>query len=247
MPTSDQANADQSKPNKEGTVNATAHSAPIATVDVALFTLGAGGSLNVLLVTRENEPYAGAQALPGGYVRIDQDANTDETALRVLQSKAHLRNGCFIEQLYTFSGRFRDPRGWSLSVTYYAIAPEDAIEPQSGAIWVSVDHLPDLPFDHNRIIAKAVERLRNKSAYSSLPAYLLPEHFTLEELRHMYETVMQTVLDRMSFRKKMEDQGIVEAVAGSQRRGSAHRPAQLYRLRDQTLREFDRSISRSAS
>jgi 8-oxo-dGTP diphosphatase len=217
---------------------------PIATVDVALFTIGPGDGLKVLVITRERDPYGGARALPGGYVRIDEDENTDDTAKRILADKARLRHGCYMEQLYTFSGRVRDPRGWSLSVAYYAVAAADSVEPESGAAWVEVDALPELPFDHARIVTKAVERLRNKSAYSTLPAYLLPEAFTLEELRLMYESVLRTDLERMSFRKKMEDQDIVEPVEGK-RRGNANRPAQLYRLRHRTLREFDRSLRRT--
>src|SRR5580693_8276392 len=96
---------------------------PIATVDVVLFTIRAG-RLCILLTRRANEPYAGTLALIGGFVHVDEDADTLDTARRVLTDKAKLGRGYFIEQLYTFSGRARDPRGWSVCVAYYAVVPE---------------------------------------------------------------------------------------------------------------------------
>jgi ADP-ribose pyrophosphatase YjhB (NUDIX family) len=214
---------------------------PIATVDVALFTLRQG-DLSVLLARRDNEPYQGQLALPGGFVHVDEDADTTATATRVLKQKAGLA-APYLEQLFTFSGRVRDPRGWSLSVAYYALVPDQRLRPEGdiGVELASVDRLPALPFDHQTIIAQGVARLRGKSTYSVLPAYLLPEAFTISELREVYQQVMGVKLDKASFRRKIEDQGIVEPVPGERRIG-AHRPAQLYRLVAGKRPEFDRRI-----
>ncbi len=213
---------------------------PIATVDIALFTLHAG-ELCVLLARREREPYAGQLALPGGFVHVDEDADTTATAVRVLAQKVGVARP-YLEQLYTFSGKVRDPRGWSIAVAYYALVPEARLAAHGpGVELAAVDRLPALPFDHERIVATALYRLRGKSTYSALPAFLLPEHFTIQELHRVYEQVIGVKLDKASFRRKIEDQDIVEPVAG-ERRGGAHRPAQLYRLRLDRKVEFERKI-----
>lgn len=232
----------QGKPSKRPSPETVDYPSPIATVDVALFTLREG-TLHVLALRRAAPPFAGELALPGGYVHIDEDVDAADTARRVLREKVALDDGYFLEQLFTFSGRVRDPRGWSISIAYYAVVRFEAIPQQSAVHLIPADDLPDLPFDHNRIIIKALERLRGKSAYSTLPAYLLPETFTLRQLHGVYERVMGERLDLASFRRKIEDQEIVEAVKGEMRqRPGAGRPAQLYRLSARTLREFDRMI-----
>jgi 8-oxo-dGTP diphosphatase len=219
------------KPQAEGWAT------PIATVDVALFTLRAA-ALSVVLTRRENEPFKGALALPGGFVHVDEDADATATARRVLREKASLA-APYLEQLYTFAGGARDPRGWSVSIAYYALVPDARLIAPALEV-LPVDKLPDLPFDHAAIIASGVARLRGKSTYSSLPGFLLPETFTISELREVYEQVIGVHLDKASFRRKVEDQGIVEEVKG-QRRGGAHRPAQLYRLATGRV-TFDRRI-----
>lgn len=214
---------------------------PIATVDVVLLTLLESG-LAVVLLERDNEPHAGRLALPGAYVRPDEDADTDATAARVLRQKTGLPVP-YLEQLYTFSGLERDPRGWSLSVAYVALVPATFLGGK-GAEQVAVvpeAELPPLPFDHDAIVERALERLRSKSAYSSLPGFLLPQRFTLNELHAVYERVMGGTLNKQNFQRKIQAQGMIEPIAGEARRG-AHRPAQLFRLRSQRLQEFDRTI-----
>ena len=177
--------------------------------------------------------------MPGGYIRVDEDEDAADTARRILRDKAGAASP-YLEQLATFSGRERDPRGWSLSVAYCALVPERDLV-ASALEWAAADRLPRLPFDHDRILEAARERVRGKAAYSTLPAYLLPPHFTLSELQGVYELAMGTRLDKVSFRRKVEEQGLVEPVLG-ERRGGAHRPAQLYRLTDRTLRVFERTM-----
>ncbi len=204
-----------------------AHPAPIATVDAALLTLQ-DGALCVGLLQRDRAPFHGTHALPGGFVHVPDDADLAASAARILRDKARVE--CrFLEQLGTFSGAARDPRGWSLSVAYFALVPAAALVAGGGALALHpVAALPALAFDHAAIIAAAVGRLRGKSSYSALPAFLLPELFTVAELHAVYQQVLGTRLDPASFRRKMLDQGIVEA---ADRRVGAHRPAVLYRLR----------------
>jgi 8-oxo-dGTP diphosphatase len=214
---------------------------PIVTVDVVLMTL-LDAVLCVALTKRKAEPWKGQLALPGGYVRVDEDRSLDDAARRVLKTKAGVQIA-YLEQLYTLSGPSRDPRGWSVSVSYCALARADDIRASLNpdVSMMPIQQLAELPFDHRRIVDLAITRVQNKASYSSLPAFLLPETFTLSELQRVYEQVLDTRLDRVSFRRKIEDQGFVEPVKGEFRTG-AQRPAQLYRQRKLVLSSFGRAF-----
>lgn len=205
----------------------------ICTVDVVLLTLG-GDGLSVALLKREREPYQGVAALPGGYIHADEDMNGYDAALRVLKSKTGI-DAPYLEQLATFSGAARDPRGWSVSLAYYALVPF-AVIAKAGhpdVKLVSVDRLHTLPFDHSVIVDTAVERLRSKSQYSSLPCFLVGELFTLPQLQRVYEALMGEPLNKVSFRRKMAEMDVLDPVEGQTDAPSASRPAQLYRLKPQ--------------
>ncbi len=215
----------------------------LCTVDVVLLTLR-DCALHVLLVRRDKAPFAGAWALPGGYIHAQEDSDAQASAARVLRDKAGLQSP-YLEQLATFSGIARDPRGWSVAVAYCALVPEHLLPADAlagGAALVGVDELPALPFDHGQIVQVALERVRSKSQYSSLPVYLCGEQFTLPQLQAVYESVLGEPLNKVSFRRKMDELGMLEPVPGALHSGGAHRPAQLYRLRP----EFRRHLSLSA-
>jgi 8-oxo-dGTP diphosphatase len=216
---------------------------PITTVDIVLLTL-LEQRLAVALYRRDRPPFDGEEALPGGFVHVDEDADLGAAAIRVLRIKAGL-DFTYLEQLSTFSGRERDPRGWSISAAYLGVVPADRILRSGGrdVRLVDIDRLPaQLPFDHRRIIDAGVARLRNKSVYSTLPAFLLPEEFTIAELRQVYQAVLGVArLDLAGFRKKILDLRVIEPVEGKTR-GGVHRPAQLYRLADPSIALFDRRI-----
>jgi len=211
---------------------------PLVTVDAVLLTLRAGG-LEIALHQRDRAPFKGAMALPGGVVHADEDDSTEASIRRVLREKTGFEPR-YLEQLQVFSGPQRDPRQWSLSVSYVALVPVAELEAAAGQglRFVSVDALPALAFDHAAIVAAAVARLRGKSSYSTLPFFLLPERFTLTELQHTYEAILQTRLEKSNFRRKMDAWGVLEPtgdfVTGAQR------PARLYRLKDFAL--FDRTV-----
>jgi 8-oxo-dGTP diphosphatase len=213
----------------------------IVTVDIVLFTLEAD-RLQVVLTRRERDPFAGQLALPGGYIHADEDVDSRAAAARVLAEKCGLRSP-YLEQLYTFSGGARDPRGWSASIAHYALVGIDALRGQGSASFdlLPADELPQLPFDHNRIVDFALDRLRNKSTYSSLPCFLLPQLFTLTELQQTYEKVLGHKLDKSAFRRKLGEFDFLEAA--DEVRTGTHRPAQLYRIRlGRHLALFDRTI-----
>lgn len=214
----------------------------ISTVDVVLLTL-VNQRLHVVLLSRESEPFAHKLALPGGYVHTETDADSRAAARRVLESKTGIK-APYLEQLYTFSGADRDPRGWSFSVTYYALVAPEVLEARKPANvqLMPVDTLPELAFDHNEIVEFALKRVRDKASYSALPCYLLPKEFTLGELQSTYEQVMDVELNKSSFRRKLDELDFLE-VAEGQFRGGKQRPAQLYRLRrEKSLTIFDRTV-----
>jgi 8-oxo-dGTP diphosphatase len=220
------------------------HPAIVCTVDVVLLTLMDGG-LHVLLQQREAEPFAGVLALPGGFVHAQQDQDAADAAARVLREKCGIVSP-YLEQLAAFAGPARDPRGWSVSIAHVALVAESALHavpgrPVTERHWKPVARLPALPFDHGQIVARAVERVRTKSHYSSLPVYLCADAFTLPQLQSVYEAVLGEALNKVSFRRKIDELGIVEPIEGRFESGGAHRPAQLYRLK----RAFRHALSLS--
>ncbi len=217
--------------------HAATHPSVLCTVDVVLLTLSRG-RLCVGLLRRETAPFLGVPALPGGYVHAQEDSDALGTAMRVLDTKLGLESP-YLEQVGTFSGPARDPRGWSISIAYAALVPEQLLTSRApGFGLVKVDELPQLPFDHGAIVELAVRRVRNKSVYSSLPAQFCGERFTLPELQNVYEAVLGEQLNKVSFRRKMVELDMLEPLPGELQRGKAHRPAQLYRLRPEYRRQL---------
>ena len=199
-------------------------------VDVVLLTM-VEQQLHVVLLRRAAAPFAGVLALPGGYVHPQEDEDAKASAARVLRSKVGIE-GAYLEQLATFSGPARDPRGWSVAITYCALLPMQNLPPEREDISViPASNLPQLPFDHRAIVDAALARVRSKSLYSSLPVHLCGETFTLPQLQQVYENILGEPLNKVSFRRKMDEMDWLEAVSGAMQRGAAHRPAQLYRVK----------------
>lgn len=215
---------------------------PILTVDIVPLAL-CGDRLSVLRARRSSEPFAGRAALIGGYVHIDEDAHLGATARRVLAEKAGLTD-LYVEQLSTFSGATRDPRGWSASTAYFSLSPMAELGPaltQDGLELVPVDEAAGMPFDHDLILAAALERLRGKGAYSDLPARLLPREFTLTELHRVYGILLGETLNIDAFRRKVIERGFLQETGAKRREPGANRPSILFRLA-QGYAVFDRRV-----
>ena len=203
---------------------------PAVTVDVVIFSI-VDDALSVLLIRRGRAPFEGAWALPGGFVDIDESLK--RAALRELREETGLR-AAWLEQLYTFGHPQRDPRERVISVAYFALVAAGSAEPQAGSDasdtrWFAVDRLPELAFDHNKIVAKARERIREKAETSPIALQLLPNTFTLPELQRAAECVLGRRLDRRNFRKRILGLGVIEAT-GATRRDGPHRPARLFKI-----------------
>jgi len=214
---------------------------PDVMVDVVPLMLR-GERLCTVLAMRAKEPFMGRPALLGGYVHLPEDSSLGATARRVLLEKAGIQ-GLYVEQLSTFSGPDRDPRGWSVSVAYFSIVPEEAIDDvlmRPDLQIVPVEEAVGLPFDHDLIISAAVARVRGKGAYSDIPARFLPAEFSLGELHRTYEAVLAERIDESAFRRKLMERDFVERIEGLTKTvEGAKRPSQVYRLRP-GLSVFDR-------
>lgn len=202
----------------------------ICTVDIVLLTIREE-TLMVAVVEREQDPFEGRLALPGGYIHADKDASAYDAAMRVITRKAGITPP-YLEQLSTFTGPTRDPRGWSASIAHYALVPFDIIDGAENAVTLlNADGKLNLPFDHDTMVQKAAERLCNKSQYSSLPCFLAGEMFTLPQLQRIYEVLMGEPINKVSFRRKIGEMDMLDPVEGGFENAGAHRPAQLYRLK----------------
>ncbi|HEV7925960.1 MAG TPA: NUDIX domain-containing protein [Verrucomicrobiae bacterium] len=200
------------------------------TVDCVVFGYDEG-ELKVLLIQRALEPFKARWALPGGFVRADE--TIDEAARRELAEEAGLR-GVFLEQLYTFGAIHRDPRERVVSVAYYALVKlsdhrAKAATDAANAEWFLISKMPKLAFDHADIVATALARLKAKVRYQPIGFELLPPKFTLSELQHLYESVLETGLDKRNFRKKVLGFGLLMPLRETRMSGR-HRPAQLFRF-----------------
>ena len=201
---------------------------PAVTVDVTVFTV-AGGRLAVVLVRRAEWPHAGKWAIPGGFVEIDE--SLERAALRELREETGLKAG-FLEQLGAFGRPDRDPRERVITVVYISLAPFEQLQLEAGsdaadARLFFVDDLPELAFDHARILGHAVERLRDRLDTEGVVQRLMPESFTLTELQQACEAVSGEPIDKRNFRKKLKALDVV-APTGEVRRDGPSRPARLY-------------------
>lgn len=229
------------------------------TVDLVVLTVRRH-ALCALAVRRGEPPFQGRWALPGGFVRADEDLAqaaarelAEETGLRAHDPAVPVQdNGAHLEQLATYGDPKRDPRMRVVSVAHLALAP-DLPAPRAGgdasnARWAPVEELlkqggfgrdgdpvAPLAFDHAQILADGVERARSKIEYSSLATAFCPTEFTVGELRRVYEAVWGVALDPRNFHRKVTGaENFIEPTGESAIRDRG-RPAQLYRRGTATL------------
>ena len=205
----------------------------LVTVDAALFTFHEQ-QLLILLVKRSNHPEMDKWGLPGGFIDPARDESLEDTANRKLLEKTGVAPP-YLEQLQTIGNGSRDKRGWSATVCYTALVAHQkcapGIDSVSDARWVAVDALDgvDLAFDHGTVIALARERMKQKALYSIVPAYALPEKFTLPELQRIHEILIGKPLQKKSFRRRIEQADLL--IDTGLKRHEAGRPATLYKMR----------------
>lgn len=202
-------------------------------VDLVVLTVR-DDALQVLVVRRGSDPFAGRWALPGGFVKVDEDV--EDAAYRELAEEAGVgHRDVHLEQLRTYGAPDRDPRMRVVSVAWLALGA-DLPDPSAGsdaaeAAWVPVDRAlaQGLAFDHAEILRDGVERARAKLEYTPLATAFVPAPFTVAELRRVYEIVWGTGLDPRNFHRKVTGvDGLLEET-GRRTSRDGGRPAMLYR------------------
>lgn len=207
---------------------------PLTSVDMTIFTVR-DEKLQVLLVKRAEHPAIGKWALPGGFINLKTDKNLDDTARRKLMEKTAV-SAPYLEQVETLGSSNRDPRGWSVTVTYLALINSEDIkfkkdQSSDDIAWVEINDAINkykLAFDHQSILQCCYKRLKSKVQYTSLPVNLLADEFTLTELQKTFEIILGVSVEKKSFRRRILDANILEET-GNMKTGS-NRPAKLYRV-----------------
>ena len=205
------------------------------TVDNVIFGFDES-DLKVLLIKRGTEPYTGLWALPGDFIYAHE--NIDAAAARILHELTGLER-VYLEQVRTFGAVGRHPLGRVVTVAYFSLIKtnREDVHPSSfaqSAQWVNLSDLRNvsIAFDHNEILDACFNALKQRVRIRPIGFELLPPKFTLTELQHLYEAILEAELDKRNFRKKILSMDFIVDLNESQE-GVAHRPARLY--------EFDKS------
>ncbi len=209
-------------------------------VDPVVFTLSPDNKLKVLLIKQQAQPFEGKLRFPGGLIDTAKQDALDQAAHDILLDKTSVSTN-FFEQLKTYGGLNRDPRGWTVATAYIGVVNHSSIEENANNVWLDVSEAINkkLAFDHNTILIDAVQRLKSKVNYSLLPVHFLPEEFTMSSLQKIYESILEEKIDKSSFLKKIKDVDAVEPINGKFLNGD-FRPAQLWRVKK--MHNFNRNL-----
>ena len=211
---------------------------PSLTADVVALAFD-GSEFRVLLIRRAHEPFAGKWALPGGFVEPTE--NAAEGAARELKEETGL-DGVRLEELCSLTQPGRDPRGWVVSIAHLALlrmtdAAIKAGDDASAAEWVHVRRATDLAFDHDIALERALSRIRARAERFPFGAELLPERFTLLELKTLYSVILGRDVDSRNFRKRVLAWPAL-VPTDDKESGVRHRKARLYRFDKRRLRPY---------
>ena len=188
---------------------------PAVTTDCVVFGYDANDGLSVLLIRRGIDPFKDCWALPGGFVRIDEEVR--DSALRELNEETglHLSDKSELKELGCYSGVNRDPRERVITIAFYHLVRKSEVkggDDAKEARWFPVDNLPAFPFDHKEIVEDAVKRLKRDIYFEPIGFDILPEVFTLPQLHKLYMSILKVEFDRWNFAKKMLKLGIIDMV-----------------------------------
>lgn len=190
-----------------------------------------GNELQILLIKRNIEPQKGMWALPGGFIKKEEDLRN--AAHRILEEMTGAKN-IYMDQVHTFGDVDRYPLRRVITITYYALVKPGNYELNPGpdateAKWFPLSELPPLPFDHKKIFQHSLEQLQLKVRREPVGFELLPKKFSLTELQTLYEAILNTELDKRNFRKKLLKMNVLVNLNEKQK-GVAHRAATLYKF-----------------
>lgn len=199
-------------------------------IDCVIFGFDNKG-LEVLLIRRAIDPFRGEWALPGGFVLKDEDI--DNAAKRILTDTSGIED-IFMEQFYVFGDLDRYPERRVITIGYYALVSPDKYNLHPGldtseVNWFPYDQIKKLPFDHNKIINTALGKLRIRVRRQPIGFELLPQKFTLPKLQLLYESILDTKLDKRNFRKKLLKMNLLSKLEEKEK-DNVRRAANLYKF-----------------
>jgi len=215
---------------------------PTVMVDISIFTVR-DEQLQVLLIKRGGHPFKGMWSLPGGAVHVDKsgkysfDHSLEDAARRELREETGI-DSRYLEQVQTYGNATRDPRDWTISVSYFALMDSNLMTLRHGsdaaeAKWHTVHDngvRVKLAFDHKTILHDAIQRLRSKVEYTPIAACLLPKEFTLPQLKRTYEILLQESIQNKSFRRRIEDSDVIVPTGKVDDQAKGRKP-QLYKYK----------------
>lgn len=201
----------------------------LVAIDCIIFGFD-GEEIKLLVVKRNLKPEKGKWSLMGGF--LNQNEDLEDGAGRILYNLTGLKN-IYVEQITTAGKVDRDPVERTISVVFFALIniydqDQEAVKAHN-AHWWSLKLKPNLIFDHDEMVAKALEYLRYKAALHPLGFELLPERFTIPQLQKLYEAIYDMKLDRRNFSRKILLTGLL-IDTGEKDDQSSTKKAGLFRL-----------------
>lgn len=203
---------------------------------VSIFTVN-DGDVKVLLMRKKTEPYKGYWILPGDYVKNNE--TLEDNIVDTIYKKLGI-SSIYLEQANSYSSLERNPEGRVIAFNFLALVDSVSIKLKRveredyETNWFSIDSIPKMGYDHEIILDKAIELLKNKLSDFNALKYLFPSDFTLPELQGAYEQLMKVKIDRRNFRKKILKSSLIEPT-GDKNDGFMGRPANLYRFKTVNL------------
>jgi 8-oxo-dGTP diphosphatase len=194
--------------------------------------------LKLLLIKRSFEPAKGKWSLAGGFVKPEE--SLDSAASRVLSSLTGLNN-VYMKQLYSYGDIERDPGARVISVAYWALIKikdiDKELSAKDGAHWQSLKKLPQLIFDHQSMVDKAISVLQTQIKIKPVGFELLPAKFTLVQLNDLYEAIYQRTIDKRNFRKKILTMNILEKL-DEKEKATSKKGAYYFRFIKERYKKF---------
>lgn len=167
--------------------------------------------LHVLLTRRPVEPKKNEWSLMGGF--MEENESLDQAAEKVLYRYTQ-QKGIYMEQVGAYGEISRDSGGRVVSVAFYALVQMEKFNTSPAqnfdARWININELPELVFDHNRMVSDALMLLQYKVSKEPLIFKFFDGKFTLPSLQDLYETIYQMPLDKRNFRKKLASMNILD-------------------------------------
>ena len=167
--------------------------------------------LHILLTRRPVEPQLGDWSLMGGFVA--EDESLEDAAKKVFFEYTQ-QKGVYMEQVNAYGNVDRDTGGRVISVAFYALVRleefDTSLAEEFDAKWVNIKELPELVFDHNRMVEDALTLLRFKVSMQPIIFKFFDGKFTLPALQDLYEAIYQRSIDKRNFRKKLASMHILD-------------------------------------